>query len=193
CCVLAVRCALSLAVFAAVTYRVVAAIGAHRTFSLGRLVMTVGLVLVAQQGAGAGFGSLMPGFILFGAGSGLMNVPLTNAVMGAAPAARSGIASGLLNASREVAGLLGVTVIGAVLRTVQSSSLSGGARPLAAFVAGYHAGLWVAISVMAVSVVLSYVTLRPRGASGQLIVLEQAPAGMPAMRASVKDQEAIVD
>ena len=34
-----------------------------------------------------------------------MNVPLTNAVMQAVPAARAGIASALLNASREVAGL----------------------------------------------------------------------------------------
>src|SRR5262249_46629215 len=125
--------------------------------------------------------------------SGLTRVAQTHAGMGAWPAAGSGIASALLNASREVAGLLGVTVIGAVLRTVQSSSQSGGAGPVAAFVDGYHAGLWVAISVMAVSVVLSYVTLRPRGASGPLIVLEQTPAEMPVMRASVKDQEAIVE
>ena len=185
--------ALCLAAFAAVAERVVALIGSHRTVALGMLVMTVGLLLLVQDGTHAGLGSLMPGFILFGAGSGLMNVPLTNAVMGAAPAARSGIASALLNASREVAGLLGVTVIGAVLRTVQSSSLSSGARPLAAFVDGYHAGLWVAISVMAVSVVLSYVTLRPRGTSGQLIVMEQTPVEMPVMRASVTDQEAIVE
>ena len=166
--------ALCLAAFAAVAERVAALIGSHRTVALGMLVMTVGLLLFVQQGTQAGLGSLMPGFILIGSGSGLMNVPLTNAVMGAVPEARSGIASALLNASREVAGLLGVTVIGAVLRTVQSSSQGGGARPLAAFVDGYHAGLWVAIGVMAVSVVLSYVTLRPRGASGPPLVMEQA-------------------
>ena len=36
--------------------------------------------------------ALLPGFMLFGAGAGLMNVPLTNAVMQAVPAARAGIA-----------------------------------------------------------------------------------------------------
>jgi EmrB/QacA subfamily drug resistance transporter len=170
--------AVCLAVFAAIAERVVAAIGAHRTVSLGMLVMTVGLILVAQQGAHAGLGSLMPGFILFGAGSGLMNVPLTNAVMDAAPAAQSGIASALLNASREVAGLLGVTVIGAVLRTVQASSQRGGAGPVAAFVDGYHTGVWVAIGVVAASVVLSYVTLRPRGAAQPpLVIGETATLG----------------
>jgi len=185
--------ALCLAVFAAVSERIVALIGGHRTVALGMLVMTVGLALVARQGAHAGLGSLMPGFILFGAGSGLMNVPLTNAVMGAAPAAQSGIASALLNASREVAGLLGVTVIGAVLRTVQSSSQRGGAGPLTAFLDGYHAGLWVALGVMAASVVLSYVTLRGPGAAGQPHVAEATAIEVPVMRVSAQDPEAGVE
>jgi EmrB/QacA subfamily drug resistance transporter len=154
--------ALCVAVFSTVSARVTALVGGHRTVALGMLVMVLGLVLFARQGAEAGYASLMPGFVLFGAGAGLMNVPLTNAVMDSAPAARAGIASALLNASREVAGLLGVTIIGAVLRTAQASSLHGGAAPARAFLGGYHAGLWVTIGVMAVGVVLSYVTLRPR-------------------------------
>jgi hypothetical protein len=51
------------------------------------------------------YNSLLPGFMLLGAGAGLMNVPLTNAVMHAIPGARAGVASALLNASREVARL----------------------------------------------------------------------------------------
>jgi hypothetical protein len=42
------------------------------------------------------------------------------------PAAQSGIAPALLNASRKVAGLLGVTIIGAVRNTVRASALRGG-------------------------------------------------------------------
>jgi hypothetical protein len=88
-------------------------------------------------------------------------VPLTNEIMEAAPAAQAGIASALINASREVAGLLGVTVIGAVLWNRDASALRGGASASAAFVDGYHVGLWVTIALLAVGVVLSYVTLRP--------------------------------
>ena len=109
--------ALCLALAAALSPRVVALIGGHRTVALGMAVMTVGLVLFARLGAGATFASLLPGFVLFGLGAGLMNVPLTNAVLDGAPAEQAGVASALLNASREVAGLLGVTVIGAVLRS----------------------------------------------------------------------------
>ena len=100
--------------------------------------------------------------MLFGAGAGLMNVPLTNAVMQATPAARAGIASALLNASREVAGLLGITVIGAILRTRQAAALRAGTDSVHAFVDGYHLGLLVTILLLGAGVVVSYVTLRPR-------------------------------
>ena len=88
--------------------------------------MVVGLVLFARLGLSAHYTSLLPGFMLFGAGAGLMNVPLTNAVMATTPSSVAGVASALLNASREVAGLLGITVIGAVLRTAQGASARGG-------------------------------------------------------------------
>jgi hypothetical protein len=103
--------------------------------------------------------------MLFGAGAGLMNVPLTNAVMQTVPQSRAGVASALLNASREVAGLLGVTVIGAVLSTRQSAALRSGTDPVHAFVDGYHLGLWVTIVLLAAGVAVSYLTLRPRAAA----------------------------
>jgi EmrB/QacA subfamily drug resistance transporter len=155
--------ALCVAVFASVAPGVEARAGAHRTVAFGMLLMVVGLVLFARLGQHAGYDSLLPGFMLFGAGAGLMNVPLTNAAMQATPAARAGIASALLNASREVAGLLGITVIGAVLRTRQAASLRAGADPVHAFLDGYHTGLLVTIALMVAGVVVSYLTLRPRG------------------------------
>lgn len=154
--------ALCLAVAATLSPRVVPLLGTHRTVALGMAVMTVGLVMFAGLGAGATFGDLLPGFILFGLGAGLMTVPLTNAVLEGAPSAQAGIASALFNASREVAGLLGVTVIGAVLRASESAALRSGTQPGQAFIDGYHAGLWLTIALLAAGVVLSYVTLRQR-------------------------------
>jgi EmrB/QacA subfamily drug resistance transporter len=158
--------ALCVAVFSGLAPRLVPIFGSHRMIALGMALMTVGLVLFARLGFGAGLGSLVPGFVLFGAGAGLMNVPLTNAVMEAAPSTQSGIASALLNASREVAGLLGVTVIGAVLTTREAASRRAGASAPQAFLDGYHTGLWVTIALLAAGVVLSYLTLRPRAGAG---------------------------
>jgi EmrB/QacA subfamily drug resistance transporter len=152
--------ALCMAVFAGVSGPVAARIGAHRTVALGLVLNAVGLFMFWMLGRNATFASLMPGFVLFGAGSGLMNVPLTNAVLGSMPAERSGMASALLNNSREVAGLLGITVIGAVLRSRQGVALSHGVLPAPAFLDGYHAGLAVTIVLVAAGVVISYAALR---------------------------------
>jgi EmrB/QacA subfamily drug resistance transporter len=161
--------ALCLALAAALSPRVVPVLGANRTVALAMAVMTVGLVLFARLGAAATFGSLLPGFVLFGLGAGLMNVPVTNAVLGSVPTAQAGIASGLFNASREVAGLLGVTVIGAVLRSRESSLERAGVHQAQAFIGGYHTGLWVTIALLAAGVVLSYVTLRQRRGPAELM------------------------
>lgn len=134
--------------------------GAHRMVAAGMAVMAVGLYLFSALGAGATFASLMPGFLLFGFGSGLMQVPLTNAVLHGQPPERSGVASALLNASREVAGLLGITVIGAVLRSRQGDALRHGTAPSGAFLDGYHAGLLVTVALVAAGAVISYLALR---------------------------------
>ena len=159
--------ALCVAVFAAIAPQVQARAGAYRTVAFGMLLMVVGLVLFARLGLNVTYPALLPGFMLFGAGAGLMNVPLTNAVMDATPPAQAGIASALLNASREVAGLLGITVIGAVLSTRRAASLRAGADPVHAFLDGYHTGLLVTIALMAAGVVVSYLTLRPRAGSAR--------------------------
>ncbi len=95
--------------------------------------------------------------------------------MAATPTSRAGIASALLNASREVAGLLGITVIGAVLRSRDAASLRAGSSPVSAFVDGYHTGLLVTILLMAAGVVVSYLTLRPRPAVGPVVDGPVAP------------------
>ena len=154
--------ALAIAVAATLAPRVTALTGSHRAVSFGVLLMVIGLILIVRLGGGIGYGSLMPGFVLFGVGAGLMNVPLTNSVLEASPTGQAGIASALINDSREVAGLLGVTVIGAVLSARDTAALRGGAPASQAFIDGYHTGMWVAIGLLAAGVVLSYVTLRPR-------------------------------
>jgi EmrB/QacA subfamily drug resistance transporter len=152
--------AISMAAVATMAGPVSARLRARWTVALGMLIMAGGLTMFAQLGAGASFASLMPGFLLFGAGAGLMNVPLTTAVLHAMPAGESGVASALLNASRELAGLLGITIIGAVLRARQGGALAHGARPAAAFLSGYHAGLMLTVALVAAGSVLSFLALR---------------------------------
>jgi hypothetical protein len=76
------------------------------------------------------------------------------------PSHRSGVASALLNSSREVAGLLGITVIGGVLRSRQGAALRDGLAPGRAFLDGYHAGLAVTIALTAAGIVIAMIALR---------------------------------
>jgi EmrB/QacA subfamily drug resistance transporter len=152
--------ALCMALFASLAGPVSRLLRAHQTVALGMVIMAAGLYLVSRLGGGASYASLMPGFLMLGAGAGLMNVPLTNAIMQAMPADRSGMASALLNASREIAGLLGITVIGAVLRSRQGASLHHGATATRAFLDGYQAGLLVTVALVAAGAIVSYAALR---------------------------------
>ena len=151
--------ALCMAVVAAVTGPVAARVGAHRTVAFGLVLIAAGVYLVSRLGQGAALADLMPGFLLIGAGSGL-NVPLTDSILRTMPRERSGIASALLNASREVSGLLGITVIGAVLRSRQGVAARGGAGPARAFLDGYQAGLLVTVALVAAGAVVSFIALR---------------------------------
>ncbi len=171
--------ALAMAAFAAAAGPVTARIGAHRAVGLGMVVMAAGLYLFSRLGGEASFGALMPGFLIFGAGAGLMNVPLTDAVLHSMPPERSGVASALLNASREVAGLLGITVIGVVLRSRQSVALAHGATPGGAFLDGYHAGLFVTVALVAAGAVVGFTALRGAAHPGSAAVpaAESAPGG----------------
>jgi len=83
-------------------------------------------------------------------------------VLDAMPRAEAGVASGIFNASREVSGLLGITVVGAVLTARQSTLLTAGDSPLDAFLGGYQAGLLLAAGLVSLGAVAAYVGLRPR-------------------------------
>ena len=152
--------AVLLAVFSGVATPVSARIGVRWTVALGLAIMAGGLVLFARQGLHASFAGLMPGFLMFGAGSGLMFAPLTTAVLGSMPTDRSGVASALMNASRELAGLLGITVIGAVLSSREGAALRQHVAPPVAFLDGYHAGLAVTIGLTVAGIVVSIFALR---------------------------------
>jgi EmrB/QacA subfamily drug resistance transporter len=156
--------ALVLAVVAAVSGPIAARIGTHIAVAAGLGMMAVAVLGLASVGQGVGVAALMPWFLLYGLGGGLL-VPLTTVIVAQLPPSREGVASGILNVSREVFGLLGVTVLGAILSTRRSAELRGGADPLSAFLSAYQFALIVAAVIVAVGVPVSLWALRTRRAA----------------------------
>jgi EmrB/QacA subfamily drug resistance transporter len=134
-------------------------IGAYRSVGLAMTLMAAGIASVSLLGADATFWQLMPSFAAIGVGGGL-TVPLTATVLSAMPRDEAGVASGIFNASREVSGLLGITVIGAILTARQGEALRSGHSPVDAFLSGYQLGLLVAAVLVAAGGVAAYLGLR---------------------------------
>ena len=139
--------ALLMAVGATLSDRIAARLGANRAIALAMTLMAVGVASVSLLGAQATFLDLMPGFAIIGIGGGL-TMPLTSLVLNTMPSDRAGVASAIFNASREVAGLLGITVIGVVLSGRDHELLRTGASPVNAFLGGYRWGILVAAALV---------------------------------------------
>jgi EmrB/QacA subfamily drug resistance transporter len=151
--------ALLMATGAVLSERLARAVGPHRSVAAALLLMALGVASVSLLGKDASFLSLMPSFAIIGIGGGL-TVPLTSTVLDAMPAGEAGVASGIFNASREVAGLLGITVIGAILTARQSGALHSGHDATDAFLTGYRTGLLVAAALVVVGAIVAFIALR---------------------------------
>jgi EmrB/QacA subfamily drug resistance transporter len=135
--------------------------GANRTVAAGMALVAAGLAATALLGQHASFTGLMAPLAAVGIGSGL-TMPITAAILGVLPQAQAGVAGGILNAAREASGLLGVTVIGAILTARQGAALEAGATPDAAFLAGYSAGLAAAAALVLAGGIIALRTLSGR-------------------------------
>ncbi|GAA3519189.1 MFS transporter [Aeromicrobium panaciterrae] len=151
--------ALCMAVSAAMSESVARRFGAYRSVSAGMAVMGLGIASVMLFGQDASMADLMPSFIAIGIGGG-MTIPLTAAALSVMPQDQAGVASGVLNTSRELAGLLGITIIGVILSTRQDSLIEAGKAPVEAFLGGYQLGLIVAGLLVIAGGIASWVALR---------------------------------
>ena len=105
-----------------------------------RLLLGSGLLLVgggllamtavdAELAAGP---TLIPGFVLAGAGVGLVNPPLASTAIGVVHYSRSGMASGINNTFRQVGIATGIAGLGAVFQHERHQQHHRGAAPPAA-------------------------------------------------------------
>jgi len=153
--------ALVMATVAILAPRVEARIGAGPAVAVGLGLMAAAVLGLSTVGEGSGYTDLLPWFLLYGLGAGLL-IPLTNVILTALPAARAGVASGMLNASREVFGLLGITILGAILSARQNAATG---PVLHRFLEGYQFALVIAAALVAVGVPVSLFTLGRRQAT----------------------------
>ncbi|MBH1933905.1 MFS transporter [Streptomyces sp. AV19] len=100
-------------VLAPVSGRLVGARGPRLPLVLAGVALTGSGLLFAVCGAESSDPLLFTAFVLFGAGFGLVNAPITNTAVSGLPRSRAGVAAALASTSRQIGTSLGVAVVGA--------------------------------------------------------------------------------
>jgi hypothetical protein len=89
------------------------------------LMMTAGLLQLSRLTVHSSYNEIWPAYIVSGIGIALTMPAVSAAGMGAVDHAKAGVASGVINASRQVGGALGVAVLGAVVAVRVSDVWTG--------------------------------------------------------------------
>src|SRR4029077_13423343 len=112
------------------------------------LLVSGGLLAMTAIDASSGWTTLVPGFVLAGAGIGLVNPPLASTAVGVVHYTRSGMASGINNTFRQVGIATGVAGLGAVFQhdvTHRTTAALAGSAPGRAVLEATHGGLGPAL------------------------------------------------
>ncbi|MFI5737177.1 MFS transporter [Streptomyces anulatus] len=136
--------------------RAVAVLGLRRLMTVGATLAALGMAWFAATATvdGGFLVSILGPSLLCSFGIGLCFVPLGTAATTDVAPGETGMASGLLNSSRQVGGSLGL----AVLVTV-AAQVTGGSTGLAEVSSGYEAAFWAAAGLLALAALAAYALL----------------------------------
>jgi EmrB/QacA subfamily drug resistance transporter len=93
-------------------------------FGLGMTLVGLGLLLMSGIDADSKWTALLPGFLLAGAGIGMVNPSLAQAAVGVVPPQRSGMASGINSTFRQVGIATGIAGLGAIFQGLLTSKIA---------------------------------------------------------------------
>jgi len=109
--------------------RLAGRIGSKLPMAVGLALNAASMIIFTSIDAGTSYSHIWPPLLLAGVGMALVMTPMTAAVMSAVPRERAGMASATSNASREVGGVFGIALLGAIVTRIFSRDL---ARSIAA-------------------------------------------------------------
>jgi EmrB/QacA subfamily drug resistance transporter len=146
-------------------------IGGRSLLATGLALQAIGLGwLAAVASPTVAYTTMIPAFVIAGIGMSLFFAPVANVVLSSVRRDQEGIASGANNAIRELGGVFGIAVLGAVF------SAHGSYATGSAFVAGLAPAVWVGAAAVAVAVGAALLLPRAHRASAD------APVAAPPAR-----------
>jgi predicted MFS family arabinose efflux permease len=138
------------------------AVGPARGVCGGFLVVAAGLSALAAVNAQHAVAPRFAGLLLVGVGA-AFTAPVTAHALDAVAEEDAGTASGVLMSVQELAGALGIALVGFVLSGVRARELASGVEGGPALAAGYTAALVLAVVLHLLAAALALAVLAPRG------------------------------
>jgi EmrB/QacA subfamily drug resistance transporter len=147
------------------TTRVLPRTGPRPLITLGMVLASAGMILLAQLGVDSSYAAhVLPGLIVTGIGIGLITSPAMNTATLGVDAADAGVASATVNTMQQIGGSVGTALL-TTLSTSATTSFLVGRSPNAGVVAhaavhGYTTAFWWAEAIFAAGAIVSGLLLR---------------------------------
>src|SRR6476659_1012639 len=158
---------LTIIVFSNVAQRLVTRYGVRSVLTTGLTLDAVAMVLFTRLPVdGVYFWDLFPGLVVSGVGMALSFVPMTIAGLTGVRREDAGIASGLINTSRQVGGAIGLAAVTTIVASYTSAPTGSGLAAVdGELVNGFQAGFLVLAGMAHLGAVVSGARLGPRATS----------------------------
>jgi EmrB/QacA subfamily drug resistance transporter len=175
--------ALSVVVTSNIAQWVVGRVGVRPTLTAGLLASALSVAWLTRLPVdGSYFWDLFPAFVLGGAGMGLSFVPVTIASLTGVAPADAGVASGLVNTSRQIGGAVGIAAISAIAATSTSNFADTHAVAPTSGLAldhGFQTGLYALTGLLLVGAAIAVTLVRSapppsRALEDERVLLDQA-------------------
>ena len=177
--------AISVVVASNLAQAVVSRFGIRATLTVGILASALSVAWLTRLPIdGHFFWNLSPAFVLGGLGLGFSFVPLTIASLAGVERADAGIASGLVNTSRQIGGAIGLAAMSAIAAMSTANYADAhpgvGTASAAALDHGFQTTLYVLTGLLIVGAVIAAVWIKPQPAAqvqapqAELDVLKEA-------------------
>ncbi|MGB6566852.1 MAG: MFS transporter [Xanthobacteraceae bacterium] len=98
-----------------VAARIAGRIGPSATIAAGAVIAAAGCLALLGIARGTSYWAMVAQLVAMGGGLGLLVPPLTSTLLGSVEKARSGIAAGVLNSTRQTGSVLGVALFGSLI------------------------------------------------------------------------------
>ncbi|NUR57551.1 MAG: MFS transporter [Catenulispora sp.] len=168
----------------------------------GKWIVTVGLGfqavalawIAAVTTVDVDYIELLPAFILGGAGMAMFFAPIANLVLGSVRRHEEGIASGVNNTLRELGGVLGIAVMGAVFSANGGYGPTATTSPQQHFLDGVIPAVYTGAAILAVAMLAMWLVPARRSATvadelDDSLELQDSPEVLEPLDSAVRDRD----